>query len=303
MLSLVIPELGAWLKGLGVVPIFIVAIFLCQGASTDGRTFRRVKPYLKALTWGFVVAHALAPLLAWLAVRAMHWQGDDRVGFLLICCMAPTLVSGIVIATQADGDRATALILTVVLNLAAVLTIPFNLRWTLGADVALDQWALLRKLVLYILVPAGIGQAFRLVKPQVIARHPNILKYTPVLMLGATVFVSLSQQADNLRQLEMLKVVSLALPSLAVHYVLLVVAYAGARLALGLPRADCRSLAFVCSQKTIPVAVAVWSTEFADAYPLALLPPIIFHLSQIWGDGVVAQLWSRKAPLESDQNG
>ena len=40
--------------------------------------------------------------------------------------------------------------MTVAINLLAILLIPLNLKWALGASVELNQWALLTKLVLYV---------------------------------------------------------------------------------------------------------------------------------------------------------
>jgi predicted Na+-dependent transporter len=90
------------------------------------------------------------------------------------------------------------------------------------------------------------------------------------------------------------EVAVIALPALAVHYSLMLIAYAGARSLLGATRARSTALAVVCSQKTLPVAIAVWSTEFAVRHPLAILPAIVFHMCQVYGDGFFAGPWSRR---------
>jgi predicted Na+-dependent transporter len=86
----------------------------------------------------------------------------------------------------------------------------------------------------------------------------------------------------------------LLLPSVTVHLILLIVGYFGARYFFRLQEPACRSLAIVCSQKTLPIAIAVWSIAFAQAYPLAVIPALIFHPSQILCDGVLATFWGKK---------
>ena len=292
--ALFIPGPGNAMKEFGLVPWTVIVIFLCQGAVLNLSDNLQPGRHLKAIAWGLVITHILAPVFGWLVVRygADHlgWQADDRVGFLLMCCMAPTLASGIIIAAQAGGDHLTSVLLTVAMNLASILTIPFNLKWTLGteSDIPIDQFALLRKLVLLILIPSLVGQLIRHFRAEDVKRHTPIIKIIPVLALSATIYMSLASQSDALRSIAPLRLLTYILPALTVHLSLFAVAYFGARWPLRLPEAVGRSLAICCSQKTLPVVVAIWSTSFHD-YPTAILAPIVFHLSQIYCDGLIAK--------------
>lgn len=300
VLALLAPRLGLALKDLGLIPPMIVIIFLCQGAGLDARRFRHAGAYLALLAWGFVVAFVAAPAAGWAAMELLGWEGDDRIGFLLMCCMGPTLVSGIVIATRAGGEREAAALLTIVLNLLAVVTIPFTLALTVGGEGAVDQWGLLTKLLLLVLVPAMVGQALRLRWPVSVGTRRGLFTLLPIILLGCTIYLALSERAEDLRGLGLHRLLLLVLPALGVHYLLMVVGYAGARWGLRSDPRRSTALAVVCSQKTIPVAIAIWSTEFAADYPLALIPPIVFHLAQIYGDGMLAGWWGRRVlSLES----
>ena len=294
LLACLAPRLGLRLQELGVVPALIMAVFLCQGASIDGLTGQSALSGLRAGVWGLLVAHAAAPVCGWLAMRALGWQADDRVGFLLMCCMAPTLVSGVVITAQAHGDRTLALFLVVGLNLASVLTVPFNLRWTLAADIGLNPWSLLGKLVIYLLLPGLLGHWLRRQWPAFAQRHTPFIKYAPVVFLGVTVYISICQQADAVMHLTGGRLLALLVPAVGVHYALLALAYFGAPRLAGVGEPQRRAVAIIASQKTIPVAVAIWTTEFATTYPLALVPALVFHLSQIYGDGLLARWWVRR---------
>jgi predicted Na+-dependent transporter len=300
VLALLAPQAGLALKDLGLIPPMIVVIFLCQGAGIDARRFRHAGSYLALLAWGCVIAFALAPAAGWAVMALLGWEGDDRLGFLLICCMGPTLVSGIVIATQAGGEREGAALLTIVLNLLAVLTIPFTLALTVGGEGAIDRWGLLTKLLLLVLLPAIVGQLLRLRWPLLVATRSGLISLLPIILLGCTIYLALSERSGELRGLGLPRLLQLVLPALAVHYLLMGVGYAGARWGLRSERRRATALAVVSSQKTIPVAIAIWSTEFAAEYPLALIPPIIFHLTQIYGDGLLAGWGGRRIIRQDD---
>jgi len=298
LLALWLPRLGQALAPWPLIEAFVVVIFLCQGAGVDIGRFRRIGPYLALLGWGFVVAMVAAPAAGWAAMELLGWSGDDRVGFLLMCCVGPTLVSGIVIADQAGGEREAATLLTIVLNLVAVGTLPFALAWTVGGG-GVDSLALLRRLLLLVLLPAIVGQVLRWLRPRVVTRLGSAIKLVPVFLLGATIYLALSLRAEHLRDLSALRVVLLVVPAAAVHFGLMALAYGGARGLLRCDRARATAAAVVCSQKTIPVAVAVWATSFATSHPLALIPPIVLHLTQIGGDGLLAAWWARRCAERS----
>jgi len=294
LLAWFFPEPGRYLKRWGMTNPLILAIFFYQGLGLEGRELQRKSQLAKAIGWGFVISQVIGPLVAYATVHFLNWQSDNQIGFMLICCMAPTLVSGAVLAGRAGGDGATALILAVGLNLLGILTIPLNLQWSLGAVVHLDTAGLLIKLVLLVLVPAVIGQAIKRLKPGWAGHQERFIRTVPLFALGIIVYLSCSSQADPLKDLTLSHLGSLLLPSVAVHLFLLVAGYTGARYLFHLQEPACRSLAIVCSQKTLPIAIAVWSIAFAQAYPLAVLPALVFHPSQIFCDGVLATFWGKR---------
>jgi predicted Na+-dependent transporter len=299
LLAWFLPEPGRVLKHWGMANPLILAIFLCQGLGLEGEELQRKSQLAKALGWGFIISQAFGPLFAYTAVHFLNWQTDNQIGFMLICCMAPTLVSGTVLAERAGGDGVTAIILAVALNLLGIVMIPLNLQWSLGAVVRLDTVGLLVKLVLLVLIPAVIGQTIKSVQPDWAREQQRFIRAVPLLALGIIVYLSCASQVDRLKELTVGHLGSLLLPSLVVHLSLLSAGYAGARYLFHLQERACRSLAIVCSQKTLPIAIAVWSIAFAESYPLAVLPALIFHPSQILCDGVLASYWVKRDGQET----
>jgi predicted Na+-dependent transporter len=288
------PVPGKILKGWGMSNPLILLIFFCQGLDLEAKEIQKGAQLLKALCWGFVISQILGPVLGYLMVQAQNWRAANQIGFILMCCMAPTLVSGAVLANRAGGDSATALILAVGINLLAILTIPINLNWSLGALVRLDAAGLFLKLIFLVLVPAVVGQVVRRQKPDWAEKEQRLRRNGPIIALGIIVYLSCSSQVDRLRDLTLGYLGSLLLPSVTVHLILLVIGYIGARYLLRIQEPACRSLAIVCSQKTLPIAIAVWSIAFAEVYPLAVIPALIFHPSQILCDGILATIWAKR---------
>ena len=290
--ALLFPAFGQKLDSLKLITPLIILVFICQGAGIKKLKSENFSHYSKALIVGFFISQIAAPILAYITVNIMHWDADSMVGFILICTMAPTLVSGTIIAEQAGGDRTASLILTIVINILAVFMIPFNLSWTLGTSVNIAVQPLLIKLISLVLIPAVIGYVIRLKKDSFIVHHNTTLKYLPIGCLALVIYISMSRQVDSINQLTLKMLAEYSLASIIVHLILLVAAFKLARLFKN-EEATARSVAICCSQKTIPITVAIWSSSFSH-YPLALLPGIVFHLCQIYCDGMIAKKWSRR---------
>ena len=301
LLAWFLPEPGKFLKYWGMANPLIIAIFLCQGLAFKGGELHSGPQLVKAIGWGFIISQIIGPLLAYASVRLLNLQADNLIGFMVICCMAPTLVSGIVLAERAGGDSGTALVLAVGLNLLGILTIPLNLQWSLGAIVRLDTAGLLLKLVLLVLIPAATGQTIRRLQPVWVEQREPIVRTAPIVALGLIVYLSCSSQVDRLKELTFTHLGTLLLPSVTVHLLLLIGGYTGARYLFRLREPACRSVAIVCSQKTLPIAIAVWSIAFADVYPLAVLPALVFHPSQILCDGALATFWKKRSGQKTAQ--
>jgi sodium/bile acid cotransporter 7 len=291
-IAALVPSAGKFLKSLHLVPVSIIVIFLFQGAEADSRSLMKFKKLVMPFAWGAACAFVLSPLLGFAAVKTGLLSPDDKIGFLLMCCSAPTIVSGIVVAVQAEGDKALAIMLTVVLNLVAIIAIPFNLQWTLHTIAKIDQTVLFRDLVLQVLLPAVAGQLIRLKFPQLFSRGTRERKQIPVFLLGLTIFMSLSSQASALYKLTIESLLILTVFSLLVHGILFAVSYLTGKKILRLDEGFNRSTTIVSCQKSLAIAIAVWSSVFAVSCPLALIPCVVFHPVHIIFDSIIAKRWN-----------
>lgn len=290
------PLPGMLLADLKLSSLLIFFIFFLQGTVITGGLLENRSQLVRIILWGVVVSQALGPLTGYAMMKFLGWDADFYLGFMLMCCMAPTLVSGIVLATRAGGDQESAVLLTVGINLLAVAAIPMNLLWSAGAVVKIDQWELLQTLVVLVLLPSLAGWLVRQQRPSWVEQGSSLIRYGPVVALSVVIYLSLAVQVERVKEIEVMQLAGILWPALIVHIVLLAVGYWGARHLFSISEPACRSLAVVCSQKTLPMAVAIWAVTFAHIYPLAIIPPLVFHFGQIVFDGVLAARW-KEVPM------
>ncbi len=292
--ALLAPAPGLHMRESGLVPVFIAAVFLFQGAGLHLAHLPSGRDTARVLGLGLFINQALAPALALLCAPLLRGVQDQAAGLILMACMGPTLVSGVVVAARVGGSRAVALVLAAGLNLLAVGIIPLTLRWTLGAAAALDAGALFGKLLLLVLLPALAGAALRHAAPRRVQRADRAIRLAPIVCLGMIIYASCSAHSHTLRGLDPAFILRVLLPALLLHILLLIAGYQLASRLLKAPRGTALSLAIVCSQKTLPIAIAVWSFSLADTLPLAIVPPILYHAAQILFDAAWFE-WRRPA--------
>ncbi|MCJ8331827.1 MAG: bile acid:sodium symporter [Lentisphaeria bacterium] len=280
-----LPAPGKWGYSLNLVYPCTFLVFLLQGMSVDIKALKQIRQCSSAVLIGALASQALAPFLGSLMLPYIH--EDFKVGFALICVMGPTLVSGTVIASSAGAEKATCIMITILVNILAVFMIPFTLKYMIGAEVDLNPASLLIKLMLIVLLPAIIGQLICLKKPAIRTDFARGIKFAPIYILGFIIYMSVSKNSDELRDVETTKMLSLILPSLFVHFMCFAAIWYSAKL-VKMKWGYKVAVAFVASQKTLPVAVAVWSMAFDKEHTFAVVAIIVFHMVQIYFDGMLA---------------
>jgi predicted Na+-dependent transporter len=256
----------------------------------DLKSLLRGGRIIPLLLWGVLLAYVLAPLFGYACCAAFGLRNDDLVGLLLICSMTPTIASGVVIAGRAGGEKTTAIALTVMLVFIGMLIIPFILNILLFRAVEIPLGELARQLVFTVLIPTMLGQAIRMIFPALM-EHPavkRVAKDAPAVLIGLTVYLSLAPQAGKLLDISAVRLLILVLAAFLVHGALLGSGYLVSRKLLAIDRPKSLAVAFVCSQKSLAMGAPIWGSLFAAAYPLAILPLIIFHAFQIVLDGFLA---------------
>jgi len=283
---------GRWLKEHGGPEILVWVIFFLSGLALDGKSLTRGFLDLKALVGAWSVLFLFAPL--WAFVLAF-WSMPTGlvVGLFLVASMPTTLSSGVVMTAAAGGNVATALLITMTANAAAVVATPLLLEWLMGTamenvTVVLDKAALMGNLALLVVLPLALGLGMRRPWAALCRRIPcpSPASVNTVLVI-AIVWIAVCASRTTIVQglAGMPRVMTLAV---IFHGGLLALAFGVAR-ALGLSVGCREPVIFMGAQKTLPLSVLIQTAVFPQ-YGDALVFCVSHHLLHLIMDGWVLSL-------------
>ncbi|MFW1676797.1 bile acid:sodium symporter [Pontibacter sp. JAM-7] len=282
-----LPEPGGQLKDLGLIPWMVVTIFLVNGYQTNLKELPKDRQFLYALGAAGIIALFIAPLIGLGVTQLLALPAGLALGILVKAAVPPTLSTCIVMTQLSHGYPLWALIITVVLNLVGVFTLPFMLGLTLDSQGSLeiDPLPLLQSLVLLVLLPFLAGLALR----RLLSFNPGhaILRYLPSTCIIVTVWMALSSSHEIFQALELKVLWQIAVATWLIHFSLMLLAFIASRL-LGLdPRARIAML-FTVSQKTLPVAISVLAALDLNV-PIgeAILACVLFHFLMLFTDSLL----------------
>jgi sodium/bile acid cotransporter 7 len=291
VLALLAPQPGSVLNGTGLVLGLVPLIFLVNGYQTRLDRLALRGRFVGVLAFGVVVGLLLSPFLGLGAAVLLGLPASAALGLVVMASMPPTLSSGVILTENAGGHTLWAMLLTILLNLAGIFTIPFVLGLTLelGGEVAVAPWPLLARLLSVVLLPFVLGALLRrwLGRPA-----PGWVRYVPSACIIVTVWMSMSASSATLFELTAGAFALVVLGALLVHGSLLLLCAAGGR-GLRLAAGERIALLFVVSQKTLPVAIGVLTALNAPIAG-ALVVCIVFHFLQLMLDAVIAARLRRR---------
>ena len=291
-LALIIPDTAESLRQTGMTPWLIAIVFLCQGLALNPQEKMNWKQDSKITASAIFCSLLIFPCLAAVVLKAFDFEMNYHVGLMLISCMPCTLVSGIVISGLAGGDRRAALFITIGANCAAVLIAPPMIQHYLGASTSINTIMLMKNLLFTVFIPALCGWALRRKFNSLLKHYQATYKYLPVFCLASVMFVNTGRQKEAILNGKIDLILMAILFSLIIHLSTLGLFYRFAK-KLEFSTAQCRSFSICCSQKTLPLTIAIWSETFAKDYPAAIIAAMLYHLTQIYCDGLIARRWSK----------
>lgn len=298
LFGMVAPSAGAWLHLKQAEFLFIGLIFLINGYQTDIKSLIVSKRLLGAFAICGLVGFVGGALLGSAVARLLHLDPELAAGIVVMCTMAPTLSSVIVITQASNGNTAWSVLLTVGLNLLGVFAVPNLLALCLpGREVSVPVMPLLWSLILSVLLPfvAGIG-ARRIMK----LKPSGLVNLVPTLLIITLSYMSFSTGRATLLASTAGSIALLVVALLSLHIVLMLVAQ-GVAVLFGYQTPERKAIVFISSQKTLPAAVGIVAKlGYGGA---AAVPCVIYHFSQILFDSVIASLWrGRDAAAEAPKD-
>jgi len=291
VLAGVVPAWFGWAGRIDPRYVVAPAMFL-MGWTLPSRSLARVLVRPGPALWAMAISYGALPAAAW-AASALLPVDDFRIGLLIVSAVPCTLASAVLWTRMGHGDDATALLVVLLTTATSWLVTPAWLALTTGTVVDVNTVAMMRDLLLTLVLPVALGQVGRMPEPLARAalHHKRLLSVISqllilVILLKAAVYLSVRLRQEKALP-SGLAVAALVGTCIGLHLLALAAGLWSSR-GFGLDRASQVAVAFACSQKTLPVALLVFERYFS-AFPLAVVPLVIFHFGQLLVDTFIAE--------------
>ncbi len=298
ILALRSPALAETVQTYRVVDIGIFMAFLLTGLTLEtGRLFEQIRQ-VRTLLAAAASSLLIMPLATYgLACLFFYSRPDYRVGAVIIAAAPVTVVSGTVMTALARGNVALSLLICVTGNVLSLLTIPLLLPWLLPLHetVALPVANLFGRLALIVLLPTLTGQLLRIKLKDRVDSATSAMSVFSRLVVLLIIYNAAASSADPMRESGW-EIAGMLIFVIGLHIFFLLMNYCWAR-ALRLDRPSRSAFTIHTSQKTLTVSYVVWAGYFAVDYPMAMLPGIAYHLTQMLVDGWAAGVFRHKTEL------
>jgi sodium/bile acid cotransporter 7 len=288
--------IARWLPADAIVAMVTFVMALPLETIVLWRAVRRPGP-----AWlGAGLNSLLAPPLGWLASSVL--PAELGTGVIMATSVPCTLATAAVWTRRAGGNDAVAFLVTMITNLSCFVVVPVWLLLLVGVRADVDFRQVVLGLVLLVVLPIVVAQVMRQWRPigAWAARRVALLSSVAQCGVLLMVFLGAVGSGERLAQLDSRAVVSassvvLMIVAVAAVHIVLLSTGLGLSQWLGLARAEAIAVAFSGSQKTLMVgaylALAVG--------PLAILPMVAYHASQLVIDTLVADWLRQRGPQES----
>ncbi len=293
-LSFSLPELGRIVRDYNILKIGIFLAFFITGLSLEtsgiGSQFRNYKALIAAMLSSLLFFPIIAKILADIALSQ-----EFMIGVCIIATAPVTVASGVVMTTIGKGNVPLALFICVLGNLLAIFTIPISLNLLLQfeGNIELPVLKMLTGLLITVLVPTICGQVVRpFIKNIVLSmKKPfSIFQQCIVLLI---IFNAVASSSEKIIQAGTAIIIA-AIFMVFLHIIVLLMNFGISKIIrLDLPSTT--AFTIQVSQKTLTVSYLVWAGYFALQYPLAMIPGILYHLTQMIMDTFVAEHFRKAA--------
>jgi sodium/bile acid cotransporter 7 len=281
-----------WLREYDILTIGIFIAFFITGLTLDTSHLNTQLRQLKAPLAAMISSLVFIPLLSWALARfVLPWE--YVIGVCIIATAPVTVVSGTVMTAIGRGNIPLSLFICVLGNFIGIFTIPFSLKLLVeaGDNVHLPVLKMLLNLVTTVLVPLLLGYLVRSPLKDFRSRHKLAFSVFQQCIVLLIIFNAVAGSGPNIR------VAGATLPVLLgfiafLHSLILAMNFGISRI-IGLDPPSTTAFTIHTSQKTLAVSYVVWSGYFASEYPLALIPGIVYHLTQMIMDTFVAERFRR----------
>lgn len=296
LLAFLFPALGPVVKKYKILNIGIFLVFLISGLTLDTRTILDQLKNIRVLLAALISSLFLIPVFTWMLARLVFPDMPDFIiGATIIAAAPVTIASGTVMTAMALGNVTLSLFICMLCNFAALFTMPFLLSFLLRFDQPIDLplFAILNSLIITVLIPIVIGQILQPKLRHLLGSWKQTFSIFSQCVVLLIIYNAVSASEDRIAEAGA-AIVVLLIFMILLHTLILVFNFSISRM-IRLDQPSTSAFTIHTSQKTLTVSYLVWSGYFATAFPLAMLPGIVYHLTQMIMDTFVARLFRRQA--------
>ncbi|OIP92038.1 MAG: hypothetical protein AUK55_10110 [Syntrophobacteraceae bacterium CG2_30_61_12] len=287
---------GNWLAANRGADLVIFLIFLCSGLGLKIEQLRHGISDWPLLALSLFLIFVLAPLLA-LALGRWPLPEGVRIGLYLVAIMPTTLSSGVVMTAAAGGNLAAALLITIVANSLATITVPlvFPLLFAgaIGSGpIQLERLPMMANIASLVVLPLAGGMLLRRPWAEFIERRGGVLGLVnQVLVLVMVATACARSKPTILTGLGSLPSIGLLAGS---YHALLVGAALGLARLLRIGPGRREAAIFMGGQKTLTLAVLL-QLQFFPQFGEALVFNVGHHLIHLVMDGFLVAALNRES--------
>ncbi len=296
LISFSLPQAGQFVRTYKILNMGIFLAFFLTGLSLETsiilRQMKAVKVLVAALFSSLLFFPAFAYLLAQLILG--NWP-DFAIGVLIISAAPVTVASGTVMTAIARGNIPLSLFICILGNFCSIITIPFILNLLLqfgDASIELPVAAMLMGLSLKVLLPTVIGQCLRPWLKHALTPFKSAISIFNQCIVLLIILNAVSSSAGRIVDTGPMLFIVFAFVIFLHILILLFNLWLSGVIRLDLP--STAAFTIHTSQKTLTISYLVWAGYFAAAYPMALIPAIAYHLTQMIMDTFVAHWFKNK---------
>jgi len=297
LIAFTLPGVGLFMRAYNVLNIGIFLAFFITGLTLETSSLLEQLKNIKVLTAALLSSLFIFPGLAYfLAQFVFRSYPDFSIGALIIGVAPVTVASGTVMTAIALGNVPLSLFICVLCNFLSILTIPIvlNLFLQFGDTViALPVLQMLTGLTIKVLIPTLIGQLLRPKLKEIIAPYGKAFSIFNQAIVLLIILNAVASSTGKI--LEVGPVLALVFGFMIGLHILILAMNFGISKLLVLDRPSTSAFTIHTSQKTLTISYLVWAGYFATAYPMALIPAICYHLTQMIMDTIVAHRFRREA--------
>ena len=286
-----LPEVGRFVRTYRILNMGIFIAFFLTGLSLETSSFLEQLKNVKVLLAALISSLIFFPVVAYYLGQYVfsNWP-DFAIGTLIIGVAPVTVASGTVMTAIALGNVPLSLFICVLGNFFSILTIPIMVSLILKmGDVSIDLPAMqmLLGLTLKVLVPILMGQVLRPWLKSKIAPYAKLISIFNQSIVLMIILNAVSSSTHRILEAgPALFLVFLFMIGLHIFIIFVNKTTSGS---IGLDLPSTAAFTIHTSQKTLTISYLVWAGYFAAEYPMALIPGIAYHLTQMIMDTFVAQ--------------